>query len=42
MEFKNIRAKHLKIKAENIGTCPPGHPGAGGDAWVFVDEVVVE
>ncbi len=42
MEFNNIRAKHLRINAENIGTCPPGHPGAGGDAWIFVDEVVVE
>jgi sialate O-acetylesterase len=36
------KARFIKILARNIGQCPPGHPGAGGKAWVFVDEVVVE
>jgi hypothetical protein len=34
-------ARYIKIKAKNIGTCPPGHPGAGKKAWIFVDEITV-
>lgn len=37
---KNCR--YVRMRAHNLGVCPPGHPGAGGKAWVFVDEVVVE
>ena len=33
--------RYLRVKAENMGTCPDWHPGAGGKAWIFVDEVVV-
>lgn len=36
------KARYIKINARNIGVCPPGHPGAGGKAWIFVDEIVVE
>jgi hypothetical protein len=25
-----------------IGTCPPGHVGAGGKAWLFADEIIVD
>lgn len=34
--------KYLKIFAENIGVCPPGHPGKGEPAWLFVDEILVK
>ena len=34
-------ARYIKVQAINIGLCPPGHPGAGGKAWLFVDEVVI-
>ena len=34
--------KYLKIHAENIGVCPPGHPGEGEPAWLFVDEILVK
>ena len=34
--------QHFKIIAKNIGTCPEGHPGAGGKAWLFVDEIIIE
>ena len=37
---KDIR--YVKIYAENVKTCPDWHPGAGGKAWIFVDEVVIE
>ena len=38
----DIQARYLRVKAENIGKCPPWHQGAGGVAWLFVDEIVVE
>jgi sialate O-acetylesterase len=34
--------RYIRIKADNIGVCPPGHPGAGEKAWLFVDEVELE
>ncbi|UCF19157.1 MAG: sulfatase-like hydrolase/transferase [Gemmatimonadota bacterium] len=33
--------RYLRIKARNLGRCPEWHPGAGGKAWLFVDEIVV-
>jgi hexosaminidase len=41
-ETRNIKARFIRVQAKNIGVCPPGHPGAGGKAWIFVDEIVVE
>ncbi len=38
----NRRAKYIKVQAKNIGVCPKWHPGAGGKAWVFVDEIIVK
>jgi hypothetical protein len=35
-------ARYVRVKARSIGTCPDWHPGAGGKAWLFVDEIVVE
>ena len=37
----NIPARFVRVSARNIGTCPAWHPGAGGLAWVFVDEIIV-
>jgi hexosaminidase len=36
------KIRYLRVHAVNRGVCPPGHPGAGGKAWLFADEVVVE
>ena len=36
------RVKYIKIIAENSGPCPDWHLGAGGDTWLFCDEVVLE
>jgi len=33
---------YLKIIGQNIGVCPYWHPGAGGKAWIFADEIIVE
>ncbi|MEN8153090.1 MAG: sulfatase-like hydrolase/transferase [Acidobacteriota bacterium] len=34
--------RFIRIKAVNTGICPKWHPGAGGKAWLFVDEIIVE
>ena len=36
------KARYVRVTAKNIGICPEWHAGAGGKAWLFVDEVVVE
>ena len=41
-KFDNVKTRYLKITAKNIGQCPQGHPGEGGKAWLFVDEIIVE
>ncbi len=35
-------ARYVRIKAKSMGLCPPWHHGAGGAAWLFADEVIVE
>ncbi len=39
---KNTAARYVRVSARNRGTCPPWHPGAGGKAWLFVDEISVQ
>ncbi|MBE0643345.1 MAG: family 20 glycosylhydrolase [Bacteroidetes bacterium] len=34
-------ARYVRLRAKTIGTCPDWHPGAGGKAWIFIDEFVV-
>lgn len=36
------RARYVRIKAINYGTIPDWHPGHGGQAWIFVDEIIVK
>ncbi len=38
----NTKARYVKIKAKNIGVCPPWHPGANEKAWIFVDEIEID
>jgi len=42
LDLNGIQTRFLRVRATNRGTCPPDHPGAGGKAWLFVDEIVVE
>ncbi len=35
-------ARYLRIRAVNLGKIPFWHPGSGGDAWIFVDEILIE
>jgi len=39
---KTIKAKYVKIKAYNFGKLPEWHQGAGGDAFIFVDEITIK
>jgi predicted alpha-1,2-mannosidase len=42
---KNItrqEARYVRIRAVNYGKIPAWHPGYGGDAWIFVDEIIIE
>lgn len=39
---KALKARYVKVKAINHGPLPEWHPGAGGKAWLFVDEIVIE
>ncbi len=34
------RARYLRIRATNFGRLPPWHLGAGGNAWIFIDEIL--
>src|SRR5690606_27263960 len=37
---ENIR--YIKVIAHNAGEIPSGKPGAGHNAWLFADEIVIE
>jgi len=42
VNLDNIETRYVKIHAKNIETCPAWHIGAGGKAWLFVDEIVIK
>ncbi|MBI4811599.1 MAG: hypothetical protein HY800_09225 [Ignavibacteriales bacterium] len=35
-------ARYIKVFAKSRLKCPDWHIGAGGKAWIFIDEIVVE
>jgi hypothetical protein len=35
-------ARYVRVKALNYGRIPDWHPGKGGEAWIFVDELTIE
>jgi hypothetical protein len=35
------RARYVRIRAVTFGKIPSWHPGSGGDAWIFVDEILI-
>lgn len=37
-----ITARYVRVRAHNIGKIPSWHPGAGGDPWIFVDEIFIQ
>lgn len=38
---KAVKAKYVKIVAKNAGKLPPWHQGAGGESFIFVDELEI-
>ena len=42
IEVPKKKAQYIKIKAINYGYCPEWHLGAGGETWLFVDELKIE
>jgi predicted alpha-1,2-mannosidase len=38
----NVKAKFVKVVAQNRGTCPSDHKGAGGKSWIFADEITIK
>lgn len=38
----SAKARYIRVRAYNFGKLPEWHLGAGGDAFIFVDEIVVE
>ncbi|MCD4725695.1 MAG: chitobiase/beta-hexosaminidase C-terminal domain-containing protein [Bacteroidales bacterium] len=41
VKISGIEARYFRIIAGNIGVCPEGHPGTGGKAWLFTDEIII-
>jgi predicted alpha-1,2-mannosidase len=41
-ELLPTEARYLKVKAYHFGKLPEWHQGAGGDAYIFVDEISVK
>ena len=41
-EITRQEARYVRIKAVNFGKIPAWHAGHGGDAWIFVDEIIIE
>jgi predicted alpha-1,2-mannosidase len=36
------QTRYVRVKAYNYATIPDWHPGHGGQAWIFIDEIVIE
>ncbi len=40
---KNVgSARYVKVIAKNFGKLPEWHQGAGGDAFIFIDEITIK
>jgi len=42
IDMENRNARYLKIIAENYGRLPQWHSGAGEQAWLFTDEIIIQ
>jgi len=37
-----VRARYVRVVAKTFGVCPDWHLGAGGNAWIFADEIEID
>ena len=37
-----VKARYVRVKAYNYGKLPAWHRGAGGDAHIFIDEIIID
>jgi len=42
LKFKPVKAKYVKVIAENYGKLPVSHISAGEPAYIFIDEIKIE
>ena len=40
--FQSTPVRYVRMRAHNYGKLPAWHPGHGGDAWIFADEITVK
>ena len=38
----STKARYLRVTAHTYGKIPAWHPGHDGDAWIFIDEILVK
>jgi len=41
-KYMGMYGRYIRIKATNLGKVPAGHEAEGQDAWLFIDEIIVE
>ena len=41
-ETNNKKARYVKVIAKNFGKLPEWHQGFGGDAFIFIDEIIIK
>ena len=42
LDFSPTIVRYVQITIRNQGICPDWHKGAGGKAWLFVDEITID
>ncbi len=42
VQFESSKARFVRVRAVNMKKCPAWHKGAGGKAWIFIDEITVQ
>lgn len=40
-DFPTLKTRYVKVLVKNKGICPEWHTGAGGNTWLFTDELIV-
>jgi arylsulfatase A len=42
LHYRDVFCRYVRIKATGVKTCPQWHKGAGGKAWLLIDEVMIK